>query len=45
MSGDAIEGRLEEDRRFPPDEATRARALVTGRELHERADADRLGFC
>jgi acetyl-CoA synthetase len=44
MTSEAIEGLLEEDRRFPPSEATRARALVTGRELHERADEDREAF-
>jgi acetyl-CoA synthetase len=44
MSGDAIEGLLDEDRTFPPSEETRRRALVTGRELHDRADADRLAF-
>ncbi|MEY3019679.1 MAG: acetate--CoA ligase [Actinomycetota bacterium] len=44
MASEAIEGLLEEDRRFPPDEATRARALVTGQELHEHADADHEAF-
>jgi acetyl-CoA synthetase len=44
MSMDAIEGLLEEDRRFPPPDGFLSHTGVTDRSLHERAEADFEGF-
>jgi acetyl-CoA synthetase len=44
MSTDAIEGLLEEDRRFPPPAGFVSRTGITDRSLHERAEADLEGF-
>jgi acetyl-CoA synthetase len=44
MSTDAIEGLLEEDRRFPPPDGFVSRTGVTDSTLHERAEADFEGF-
>jgi len=44
MSTDAIEGLLEEDRRFPPPDGFVSRTGITDRSLHERAEADFEGF-
>jgi acetyl-CoA synthetase len=43
-SNDAIDDLLAEDRRFPPPEHFRARALATGTELWEEADRDPEAF-
>jgi acetyl-CoA synthetase len=44
MSRDAIEGLLEEDRRFPPPAREIVRSGIVDRSLHERADRDPEGF-
>jgi acetyl-CoA synthetase len=44
MATDAIEGLLDEDRRFPPPDGFVSRTGVTDRSLHEQADADLEGF-
>ena len=43
-TGPAIEDWYLEDRRFPPSEATKERALVTDTSLYDEADADWQGF-
>ncbi len=44
MSGDAIEGLLDEDRRFPPPQGFNPRSGITDRSLHEAAERDPEGF-
>jgi acetyl-CoA synthetase len=44
VASDAIEGLLDESRTFPPPEAFKREALVTGAEIYDEADADREGF-
>jgi acetyl-CoA synthetase len=44
MSQDAIEGLLEEDRRFPPPDASQVRSGVVDRRLYAQADADPEAF-
>jgi len=44
MAADAIEGLLEEDRRFPPPEGFTPRTGVSDRTLHEAAERDPEGF-
>jgi acetyl-CoA synthetase len=44
MSNDAIEGLLDEGRTFPPQESFQQQALVSDRNLYERAAEDREAF-
>ncbi|GAC1318582.1 MAG: acetate--CoA ligase [Acidimicrobiales bacterium] len=44
QTGPAIENWLLEDRRFPPSETIKERALVTGTSLYDEAEADWQGF-
>jgi acetyl-CoA synthetase len=44
MAGDAIEGLLEEDRRFPPPDPAQVRSGIIDRSLHEVADRDPVAF-
>jgi acetyl-CoA synthetase len=44
VASDAIEGLLAEHRTFPPPEAFKRDALVTGAEIYDEANADREGF-
>jgi acetyl-CoA synthetase len=44
VASDAIEGLLAEHRTFPPPEAFKRDALVTGAEIYDEGDADREGF-
>jgi len=44
MAGDAIEGLLEEDRRFPPPGPDRVRTAIVDRSLHDRAAVDTESF-
>jgi acetyl-CoA synthetase len=44
VASDAIEGLLAEHRTFPPPEAFKQNALVTGAEIYDEANADREGF-
>jgi acetyl-CoA synthetase len=44
MDGDAIEGLLEEDRRFLPPDPSRVRTGITDRSLHEAAERDPEAF-
>jgi acetyl-CoA synthetase len=44
VASDAIEGLLAEHRTFPPPEAFKQDALVTGAEIYDEANADREGF-
>ncbi len=44
MASDAIEGLLAEHRTFPPPEAFKRDALVTGAEIYDEAAADQEGF-
>ncbi len=44
MASDAIEDLLQEGRTFPPPQEFKTAALVTGAEIYDEANEDRLGF-
>jgi acetyl-CoA synthetase len=44
MASDAIENLLHEDRTFPPPQGFKSSALITGAEIYDEANEDRLGF-